>query len=86
MGQGRIYTGAQGKANGLVDKIGGLERAIEIAKEKAGITEEVALVRLPKLRPFWQALLFEGRSPLPNVQDLLSVRTWMLMWAGIKVQ
>ena len=86
LGQGRIYTGAQGKANGLVDEIGGLTRAVEIAKERAGITGEVALVRLPRSRPFWKALLFEDEFPLPSVRDLLSVRTWMLMWPWIQAQ
>jgi protease-4 len=32
IGQGRVWSGAQGKANGLVDEFGGLDRAIEIAK------------------------------------------------------
>jgi len=86
LGQGRIYTGAQGKANGLVDEIGGLERAVEIAKEKAGIIGEAVLVRLPKPRPFWQTLIFEGGSPLPGIRDLLSVRTWMLMWPWTQAQ
>jgi protease-4 len=38
--QGRIWSGNAGKANGLVDEIGGLDRAIEIAKQKAGITSK----------------------------------------------
>ncbi|MDR0516243.1 MAG: signal peptide peptidase SppA [Fibromonadaceae bacterium] len=37
LGGGRVFTGAAAKENGLVDEIGGIERAIEIAREKAGI-------------------------------------------------
>jgi ClpP class serine protease len=37
LGQGRIYTGAQGAANGLVDRLGGLEDAIEEARKRAGL-------------------------------------------------
>ena len=86
LGQGRIYTGVQGKANGLVDEIGGLRRAVEIAKEKAGISGEAVLVRLPRPRPFWKVLLFEDASPLSSIRGLLSVRTWMLMWPWIRTQ
>ncbi|UCF05146.1 MAG: signal peptide peptidase SppA [bacterium] len=48
--QGRVWSGRDGKANGLVDLLGGLDRAISIAKEKAGIPEErmIRLVELPK--------------------------------------
>ncbi len=35
--QGRIWTGTDALKNGLVDKIGGLDDAIQLAKEKAGI-------------------------------------------------
>jgi protease-4 len=35
--QGRVWTGVEGKDNGLIDEIGGLDAAIEIAREKAGI-------------------------------------------------
>ncbi|MEO6097681.1 MAG: signal peptide peptidase SppA, partial [Fibrobacteria bacterium] len=37
LGQGRIYTGTQSLANGLVDRLGGLEDAIEEAAKRAGI-------------------------------------------------
>ncbi|MBS4001622.1 MAG: S49 family peptidase [Desulfobulbaceae bacterium] len=37
--QGRIWTGVDAKKIGLVDKIGGLDDAIKVAKEKAGIKE-----------------------------------------------
>jgi protease-4 len=48
--QGRVWSGLDGKQNGLVDVIGGLETAINIAKERAGIPkdQEVTLVELPK--------------------------------------
>ena len=39
LADGRIYTGDQAKAAGLVDEIGYLEEAIEAAKKKAGLTE-----------------------------------------------
>ncbi|MDI6808025.1 MAG: S49 family peptidase [Candidatus Eisenbacteria bacterium] len=40
VGQGRVWTGTAGKEKGLVDEIGGLERAMVIAREAAGISKE----------------------------------------------
>lgn len=39
LADGRIYSGGQAKAVGLVDEVGYLEDAIELAKQKAGLTE-----------------------------------------------
>lgn len=35
--KGRIWTGAQARDLGLVDELGGLDKAVEMAKQKAGI-------------------------------------------------
>lgn len=50
IGRGRVWTGKQALERGLVDETGGLSRAIEIAKELAGIpkSEQVRLVVQPK--------------------------------------
>ncbi|HUP41096.1 MAG TPA: signal peptide peptidase SppA [Vicinamibacterales bacterium] len=47
--QGRVWTGAQAQQNGLVDALGGLDRAVALAKERAGISPEtdVELVTYP---------------------------------------
>ncbi len=49
IGRGRVWTGAQAKERGLVDELGGFTRAIELAKQAAGlaIDEEVRLVFYP---------------------------------------
>jgi protease-4 len=39
LADGRVYTGEQAKAAGLVDEIGYLEDAVEAAKRKAGLAE-----------------------------------------------
>jgi protease-4 len=48
--QGRVWSGYDGAQNGLVDVLGGLETAIAIAKERAGIPkeQEVSILELPK--------------------------------------
>ncbi|GBD38017.1 Protease 4 [bacterium HR37] len=41
LAQGRVWTGRQAKELGLVDEIGGIRKAIDIAKREAGIPEGV---------------------------------------------
>jgi protease-4 len=47
--QGRVWTGAQAKQIGLVDELGGLERALALAKQRAKLApdSEVELVIYP---------------------------------------
>ena len=56
IGQGRVWTGAQGKQIGLVDELGGLNRAIEIAKQRAKIDpkSQVELVVYPQRKSFFE--------------------------------
>jgi protease IV len=62
VGQGRVWTGGQGKERGLVDEFGGLDRAIEVAKELAGIPKDKSVHRVifPYPRTFLQELLSGG--------------------------
>ena len=67
--QGRVWTGSQAEANGLVDELGGLDRAIEMAKEAAGLepSDRVTLVTYPPPKKLIEVLLdpdrFATRSP-----------------------
>ncbi|HKX84830.1 MAG TPA: signal peptide peptidase SppA, partial [Pyrinomonadaceae bacterium] len=58
LGQGRVWTGTQAKANGLVDEFGGLETAINIAKQLANLPadKDVKRVVFPAPRPFFETL------------------------------
>jgi protease-4 len=62
IGRGRVWTGQQAKEIGLVDEIGGLSKALKMAKERAGIPEEesVRLVVWPKKTSFFES--FFARS------------------------
>ncbi len=57
--QGRVWTGGQAKDKGLVDEFGGLDRAIELAKQLANIpaNKGVERVILPYPTTFLQQLL-----------------------------
>ncbi len=54
--QGRVWNAIDAQKHGLVDVLGGLETAIEIAKEKAGI-EDYRLTSLPKAKKPFEALI-----------------------------
>lgn len=64
IGQGRVWMGDQGKANGLVDEFGGLDRAIEIAKGLANIPAEKGVQRVifPYPRNFFEELFDTGNE------------------------
>jgi protease IV len=59
--QGRVWTGRQAKAIGLVDELGGLDRAIAAAKQRAKIAagSDVEIVVYPPRRSVYE-LLSEG--------------------------
>ena len=55
--QGRVWTGRQALKNGLVDALGGMDEAIEIAKLKAGLTDDMKweLKEMPKPVDFFES-------------------------------
>jgi protease-4 len=64
LGQGRVWTGTQAKSNGLVDEFGGLEKAIDIAKELASLPadKDIRRVVFPEPRPFLESIFGSDRS------------------------
>ncbi len=78
VGQGRVWTGAQGKERGLVDEFGGLDRAVEVAKELANLPKDKGVKRviLPYPRTFLQELFDQGnetRAQMKQQQAVLSM-------------
>ena len=67
--QGRVWTGAEALEKGLVDKLGGLDVALEAAKFRAkiGRGQEVALVVLPE-RKSWFEKLMERQEEDPEAE------------------
>ena len=64
IGQGRVWTGSQGKDRGLVDEYGGLDKAIEIAKQLANIPGDHSIQRvvLPQPPTFLEQLMNAGND------------------------
>lgn len=63
--RGRIWLGRDAHRLGLVDELGGLDRAIELARDAAGIDSDrsLRLVYYPET-PSWLELFDESRRPL----------------------
>ena len=78
VGQGRVWTGTQGRDRALVDELGGLDRAVEVAKALANIPADKGVDRvvLPYPRTFLQELMsgdLEMRSQTQQRQAALSL-------------
>ena len=94
IGKGRVWTGSQAKNLGLVDEIGGLSKAIALAKELAGIPtgEQVRLVVQPKKKTSFldmflgQPLIKSNLSVSPRLEKFIVAfklleqeRIWAIM-------
>ena len=65
--EGRVWTGATAKELGLVDELGGLDKAIEIAAQKADI-ENYSLINYPAKSSVFSTLLEQGKDDYINNQ------------------
>jgi len=75
LAMGRVWTGRQAKANGLIDELGGLDKAIEVAKGLANIkdTEKVTVVHYPKKKGLLN-LLFSGEGSMTEAVNYVIYR------------
>ncbi len=64
LAQGRVWTGQEAAASGLVDALGGLDEAVRLARQRAriGAGQGVQLVVLPETKGFLEALI-EHQEP-----------------------
>lgn len=54
--QGRVWTGSKAKELGLVDELGGLDKALDIAIAKAGV-DTYTVMSYPKKESFFESLM-----------------------------
>jgi protease IV len=75
LAQGRAWLGSQARERGLVDELGGLDRAIELVKQKARIakTEKIRLIDYPGKRTIIEWFLEHERTSAidPGLRALL---------------
>ncbi len=84
LAQGRVWLGSQAKARGLVDEIGGLDKAIELVKQKAKIPagERVSLIVYPGRRNILDILMKRSQedlmeAKLAQVLGRMPFRAWL---------
>jgi protease IV len=84
--EGRVWTGRQAWARGLVDQLGGLEEAIEQAKHLIGVPADamMAIERFPKPRRLWK-LSLDLNLPNGRLGGLLGTFSPLRFIAGERV-
>ena len=92
IGQGRVWTGRQAKQLGLVDELGGLERALALAKQRARIPQdaEVQLVVYPPRKSIYDIVSnpfgrSEGGTTLGSLIGFRDPRTLQALTAPMRV-
>ncbi len=82
VGQGRIWSGRKAKELGLIDEVGGLLDAIELAKKEAGIKGEVDILVYPKA----ERKLVSGLGLQTHLLELLAERWLYIMPCNVEVE
>ena len=84
LAQGRVWLGSQAKTRGLVDEIGGLDKAVELVKQKARIPagERVSLIVYPGRRNILDILMKKSQedmmeAKLAQVLGRMPFHAWM---------
>ena len=92
IGQGRVWTGRQAKQLGLVDELGGLERAIAVAKARAKIPQDagVELVVYPPRKSLYEIVAnpfgrSEGATVLGALLGLRDPRGLQTLTAPLQI-
>jgi protease-4 len=78
LAQGRVWLGDQAKTNGLVDELGGIDRALELVKQKARIpaSENVTIVMYPARRSILDVLFGHAQESAVESRLRRLVRGW----------
>jgi protease-4 len=85
LADGRIFTGRQAQASGLVDELGNLESAIAAAAEMGGIVGEPKLIYpLPDEKGFWQDMVGEVASQVRKGLEGSTSSGLQFVWSDAK--
>lgn len=86
LADGRVYTGKQALANGLVDKLGTLQDAISSAGALGGIEGEPDVVYPPEPEPRWIQYLFSETATAlrENLPDFRGSSGLNFYWNGFE--
>lgn len=83
--QGRVWTGEQALAHGLVDELGGLETAVAKAKELGGIgpDDKVTVERFPRQKTFFEVLQEQMQPEAAVPAELALVPELARSWSDL---
>jgi protease IV len=71
LARGRVWTGADAAQNGLIDELGGMTVAAEIARRRAGLPADAPLRTYPRLTPIDQLRSPESSESRPAAATAL---------------
>lgn len=88
--EGRVWSGEDGLERGLIDRLGGFQAAIQLAREEAGLADEVELVEWPARKTPLETLMtaLQGGEPEEGAtRAMLRGRVdgadYAWMWVGL---
>ena len=78
LAQGRVWLGSQAAARGLVDELGGIDRALDLVKQKAHIpaSEKVTIVMYPARRTIFDLLFGRASESLLDARLRRLAQQW----------
>lgn len=76
-GEGRVFLGKEAKENGLIYELGGLDKAIEIAKELSGVSQKSTV----ELVSILNEKAFVTKSPKIYLAEILAEYDLFKVWA-----
>lgn len=82
--EGRVWLGDQAKENGLIDELGGIDRAIELVKQRAKLpaSDSVSLISFPARKSIFD-VLFSSQSPDSSLSSRLQMALGIPQAVGI---
>jgi protease-4 len=78
--RGRVWTGADAAANGLVDQLGGLEVAVGLARRRAALPDTAPVRVYPRTTPLDRFRRPESSEDYPTVGASLLSESWGPVW------
>jgi protease-4 len=78
--RGRVWTGADAAANGLVDDLGGLDDAVALARRKARLPDSAPLRGFPRVTPLDRLRRPESSEDYAAAGASLLAESWGPVW------
>ncbi|RJL25123.1 signal peptide peptidase SppA [Bailinhaonella thermotolerans] len=76
LARGRVWTGADARANGLVDELGGLEDALNLARKRADLPADAPVRTYPRMHPLDRLRPAESSEDRTAAAASLRIEAW----------